>query len=100
MSHEPPPNEKKRWLDEPSNVTRMWRVFLVFCGLFLLLDVVDLWGARSEQEALHFKHHAHYAPEHWFGFYPIYAFLGVTLLVVGAKLLRKLVMRKEDYYDE
>ena len=34
------------------------------------------------------------------GFYCIYGFVACVLLVLVAKEMRKVIMRKEDYYDE
>ena len=44
--------------------------------------------------------HSHFAIEDIFGFYGFYGFVGCVTLVLLAKLLRKAVMRPEDYYDE
>jgi hypothetical protein len=35
-----------------------------------------------------------------FGFYSVYGFVACVLLVLLAKEMRKLLIRKEDYYDE
>jgi hypothetical protein len=43
--------------------------------------------------------HSHFPEEDWFGFYGFYGFVGCVTLVLLAKLLRKAVMRKEDYWD-
>ncbi len=43
--------------------------------------------------------HSHFAIENVFGFYGFYGFVGCVTLVLLAKLLRKFVMRPEDYYD-
>jgi hypothetical protein len=43
--------------------------------------------------------HSHFAIEDIFGFYGFYGFVGCVTLVLLAKLLRKVVMRPEDYYD-
>ena len=34
------------------------------------------------------------------GFYPIYGFLGIAVLVLLSRLLRSAVSRKEGYYDD
>jgi hypothetical protein len=34
-----------------------------------------------------------------FGFYGLYGFVACVALVLAAKLLRRAVMRPEDYYD-
>ena len=38
--------------------------------------------------------------EGWFGFYGFFGFIACVVLVLAAKELRRLVMRREDYYDE
>ena len=74
------------WFDKQENVNRFLRVFYVICALALVAEFL-----------IH-KHVAHYL-EGWPGFYPIYGFIGIVLLVLIARLLRKLVMRPDDYYD-
>ena len=72
--------------DDPRNVNRLFRVFYVLCALLVLADFI-----------LH--RHAVHPLEHLPDFYPLYGFIGITVLVLLAKVLRKLVMRPEDYYD-
>ena len=38
--------------------------------------------------------------EMWTGFYAIYGFVACVLLVVLAKVMRKVVMRPETYYGD
>lgn len=80
--------EKKHVFDDPRNVRRLiWLVVIacvisVLAQLFVHVHVVHPW------EAL-------------FGFYGIYGFLAFVALVLLAKeVLRRLVMRRKDYYDE
>ena len=44
--------------------------------------------------------HGHFAIEGLFGFYGFYGLIGCVGLVLGAKALRVILMRPEDYYDE
>ncbi len=74
------------WLDQPANVDKLVRAFYVICLLALLSE-------------LFIHKHVVYHLEGWFGFYPVYGFIGIVLLVLLAKLLRKGVMRSEEYYD-
>jgi len=74
------------WLDRPANVTRLYRGLW---GLGTLLLAADL--------VLH--RHAEAAFDGWFGFYGVYGFAACVALVLAAKLLRRGVMRPEDYYD-
>ncbi len=79
--------EKKYIFDNKKNVQRV--LYGLFCTLILLLCLEP------------FVHkHSYFAWEKWFGFYAIYGFVACVLLVVLAKVMRKVVMRKENYYDE
>ena len=78
--------EKKRWLDKAENVTLLYRATWMIGAGLLLLDFFP-----HKHEAFGFAE--------WFGFYAVYGFLGIVLLVFGAKVLRRLVMRREDYYE-
>ena len=43
--------------------------------------------------------HGKFLIEHAFGFYGIFGFVACVGLVLAAKVLRRIVMRPEDYYD-
>lgn len=76
----------RRWLDAPANVTKVYRSVWVVCGLLLLAEP--------------FVHkHGDLAFEDWFGFHGWFGFVACVALVLAAKLMRKAVMRPEDYYD-
>jgi hypothetical protein len=77
---------KRYWLDDPGNVTRLYRV-LWAVGLLLL-------GAD-----LLLHKHEDFAFAGWFAFYGVYGFCACVALVIAAKGLRRIVMRGEDYYD-
>jgi hypothetical protein len=79
--------EKKYLFDNPRNVDRLLRGFYVTC---ILLALVDFFVHR----------HIYMAWENLPAFYALYGFVACVMLVLLAKLLRKVVMRKEDYYDE
>lgn len=38
--------------------------------------------------------------EHWFGFHGVFALLASAFLVLVASLLRRVVSRPENYYDD
>jgi len=76
----------RRWLDEPANVTKVYRAVWIVCGLLLVAEP--------------FVHkHGDLAFEDWFGFHGWFGFVACVALVLAAKLMRKVVMRPEDYYD-
>ena len=75
------------WLDDPANVTRLYRgVWAV--GLFLVaLDfVLDRHDDVPVAETI--------------GFYAAYGFVACVALVLAAKLLRRCVSRPENYYGD
>jgi hypothetical protein len=78
--------DRRRWLDDPRNVTKVVRGLAVVCALALLAD-------------LFYDKHPHFGVEGWFGFYPLYGFAGSVLLVLAAKRLRRVLRRDEDYYE-
>lgn len=80
-------DKKIYWLDRPENVTKLYRG-LWGIGIFLaLLDVV-----------LHKHEEFDFAAS--FAFYALFGFVACVVLVLTAKeILRRLVMRGEDYYE-
>ena len=78
--------ERRYWLDEPRNVTKIVAALVVIC--------VGLFFADGFYEK-----HGEVAAEYLFGFYGVYGFIGCVALVLAAKWLRTIVMRPEDYYD-
>lgn len=88
MTDAKPPTDRKRYLfDNPRNVRRL------LCALYLACIVVFVADAFIDR-------HVEHPWERLFGFYGIFGFIAFVALVLSAKELRKLLMRKEDYYDE
>jgi hypothetical protein len=79
-------DNKRYWLDEPRNVTKIYRGLWGVGILLVLLDLVVHRHAEAEFDGV-------------FGFYSLYGFVACVALVLTAKLLRRGVMRPEDYYD-
>ena len=73
-------------LDSPRTIQLIVRALVVACVLLLLADLA-------------YHKHSHFDFEGWFGFFPLFGFAAYCIIVVGAKQLRRLVMRDEDYYD-
>jgi Na+/melibiose symporter-like transporter len=80
------PERKKHLFDNPRNVSRLLGGFYVICLLLLMLDFI-----------LH--RHAALRWEGFTGFYALFGFIACVVLVLLAKQLRRVLMRKEDYYD-
>ena len=79
--------KKKYWLDERRNVMRLIWFFAALCAGVLVIDA----GFNRKDE---------FFWEGWFGFYGFFGFIACVVLVLAAKELRRLLMRREDYYDE
>ncbi len=78
--------QREYWLDRSENVTKLFRGLWAAC---LLLICIDLFLHRHE----HFEFAA------LFGFHGAYGFFACVALVLTAKQLRRVLMRREDYYD-
>lgn len=74
------------WLDQPRNVARLYRGLWVLGALLVLADLIV-------------HRHAETRFDGWFGFYGVYGFVACVGLVLAARVLRRIVMRREDYYD-
>ena len=74
------------WLDRPRNVSALVYTLGAIC---LGLAVADLFIEK----------HVHYAFEKIPFFHAAFGFVAFTLIVLTGRPLRRLLMRKEDYYD-
>ena len=81
------PDEKEDFFDKPENIQKMLRVFYVCCGLLVIADLIV-------------HRHIYHDWENLPAFYAIYGFIGCVVLVLIAKEMRKVLMRKEEYYDD
>ena len=79
-------DEKTYLFDNPRNVTRLLSGFYIICAVLFVADFI-------------IHRHTVHPWEGIPGFYAIYGFVACVLLVVVAKEMRKVLMRKEDYYD-
>jgi len=75
------------WLDEPRNVKRLWRGFLIV----LALTVMAEWLVHL---------HPHFAIEALFGFHAAFGFIACAAMIVVAKALALLLKRPDTYYDK
>ena len=78
---------KTYWLDKDGSVDKIWYALLILC---FVLTSADLF----------YEKHPHFEIEKWFGFYSGFGFVFSVGLVLGAKELRRILMRKEDLYDD
>lgn len=88
MTEDRKPGEKTYWLDDKKNVDKIWYALIGICALTVIAD-------------LFYHKHVKYAVEDFIpGMYGWYALIGCVFLVLSAKILRKVVMRDEAYYDK
>ena len=87
--HSPPPG-KRHWLDQARNINRIYYGLAAVCVVLVLLDLGS-WV---------YDKHAHFGWENLFGFYGFFGFAAFFLAVLAGKQLRKILMRREDYYDQ
>ncbi len=73
--------------DNPKNIKRLRM------GFFIALVLVLVAEGFVEM-------HHEFSVEHFYGFFAVYGFISYVFLIFAAKILRKIIMRKEDYYDQ
>ena len=79
-------DEREHVWDNPRNVKLLFSVFYAVCAIVVVLDLV-------------IPREGHHSWERIVEFYPLYGFVGIVVLVLIAKLMRRVLMRPEDYYD-
>lgn len=80
-------DEKTHIFDNPKNVKLLLRIFYVCCGLLISIDLM-------------FHRHVIHPWEAFPGFYGLFGAISCLTLVVLSVLLRKIVMRDENYYQK
>ena len=80
-------SEKTHIWDNPKNVNAFIAALVVAC---VAVAAADLFYVKK----------IHFEPENIFAAYGIYGFVCFVFIVFAGKLLRKIVMRDEDYYDK
>jgi len=85
------PDDDRRWLDDPRNVSRLVYGLYTVCAVLLFADL----GVHAEHPGEPFPW------EEWapFGFQAGYGLVSCVGLVLTAKGLRRLVMRDGDYHE-
>ena len=78
--------EKQHLFDNPRNVSLVIGSLYIVCILLFLLDFVLHRHATNEWDGFS-------------GFYALFGFTACVTLVLIAKQMRRILKRKEDYYD-
>ena len=79
--------QKTYLFDNPRNVRRVVLGLVWVCVILAGMDLVV-------------HRHVYHPWEAMIGFYAVYGFVACVLLVLLAKEMRKVLIRREDYYDE
>ena len=80
-------DDKPHWLDQPRNVKRLWRGFLVVLALTVAAEaLVQL--------------HPHFEIESEFGFSAWFGFMGCAAMIIVAKALALVLKRPDSYYGK
>lgn len=87
-----PSAERRHVWDEPKNVRRLIHFFWFVCALLFLAD--PFLHRHSSFEG------GEWVTEGWIGYYCFYGFVACVLLVLIAKQMRRVLMRREDYYGD
>ena len=80
-------DENPHWLDQPRNIKRLWRGFLLVLVFTVLAEFVV-------------SMHPHFPIESIFGFNAGYGFLLCALMIVVAKGLALVLKRPDTYYGK
>ena len=78
--------DKRHMFDNPRNVRRVVYALFAICAFTFAADFFV-------------ERHVDHPWEVLFGFYAVYGFVACVVLVLAAKEMRKVLMRKEDHYD-
>lgn len=78
--------DKTYFLDKKENIQKILYVFYAICGLLFAADFV-------------IQRYIYHSWERLPGFYAIYGFVACVVLVLLATLMRKFLMRDEEYYE-
>jgi hypothetical protein len=78
--------EDQHFFDKKKNIKGVIYTFFALCGLLFLADFIV-------------HRHVYHSWEQVPAFYAIFGFVAYVLIVFSASVLRRIVMRKEDYYE-
>ena len=87
MQDKPPNSDASHWLDDPRNVTRLWRGFLVVLAITVAAELLV-------------QLHPHFDIEAWFGFHAWFGFIACAAMIAVAKALALVLRRRDTYYGE
>lgn len=81
-----PDRDEPGWFDRKENQEKLWYLLLVVCGALTISEFL-------------YEHHPHFEIEKIPEFFEVFGFLAFVFIVFMGSLLRRLIMRSEDYYE-
>lgn len=90
-------DDKPGIFDNRRNVRRVSFGLYTACAVVFVLDIVSWFQARAGVPELR---HPDSSMDGLPGFYAFYGFVACVLLVLAAREMRKILMRREEYYDD
>ena len=75
------------WVDKPGSANKIFWGLAVLCAAMVLIGFT-------------FEYHGHFHMEGLPGFFAVFGFVAFTLVILGAKALRVLIKRPEDFYAD
>lgn len=84
---------KDYFFDRPEVIRWIIRALYIICVLLVVIDIFAVLHLGVER---HIVNPLEKIP----AYYPIYGFVGCVILVLIAREMRKVLMRKESYYDD
>ena len=85
MRDEPSTSEASHWLDEPRNVKRLWRGFLVVLALTVLAELLVSLHPRFGIESV-------------FGFHAWFGLMACAAMIIVAKAVGLMLKRPDTHY--
>jgi hypothetical protein len=80
-------DKQKGWAEDPRTSQRILYGLTAICVVLFFSDLL-------------YHKHAHFSFEETIGFHGLFGFAAYVTIVNSAKLLRRIVTRPENYYDE
>jgi sterol desaturase/sphingolipid hydroxylase (fatty acid hydroxylase superfamily) len=82
------------WFEKPANVNRLVVGLAVACVTLLVVELI--FGSSFYDE----HHPAHFPLEQMFGYQALLGFVAFVVVVFLGTMLRFVIRRSEDYYDQ
>ena len=93
--NENPETNSPSWFEKPANVNRLIVGLVVACVALLLVELIFGGSFYSDHHPAHFP-----SVEHVFGYQALLGFVAFVVVVFLGTMLRYVIRRSENYYDQ